>query len=229
MSSFPPLIAPARPARSPGPAALVLVSLAAGLAYPAIVGRFGAAIDVIAKGSAVLPLAIAALLLPVRGARWLAAIMAAGAIGDMLLALPGGFIAGGAAFAAGHALATALYWRHRRPRPGLADRIAAFALVGWGVAMPALLLPPQAPHAGLAVYAVLLCVMAATALGSDFPRRLGIGALLFVASDSLLVMRLGGHLVGGADVHGLLVWYSYYAGQLLIFAGVAAGLVRRTP
>jgi hypothetical protein len=37
-------------------------------------------------------------------------------------------------------------------------------------------------------------------------------------------MRLRGTLIGGATVHGLIVWYSYYLGQLLIFLGVARAL-----
>ena len=88
--------------------------------------------------------------------------------------------------------------------------------------MPQLVLPAGAPAGGPMLYAVLLCTMAATALLSRFARPwTGIGGLLFVVSDTLLFMRLGGTLIGGATLHGLLVWYSYFAGQMLIFTGIA--------
>ena len=207
--------------------ALVAASLLAGLAYPfADKGLPLGAVAAI-KGLGVGLLAVAAMLLPVAGRWWLAAIMAAGALGDVLLDIPGLFVIGAAAFAVGHATGIVFYLRHGNDRAGGPARLAAAALVGWGLAMPAFVSPPGTPTGLLMLYSVLLCGMAAALLLSRFSRVAVAGALLFVVSDTLLIMRLGGNLVGGAAVHGLLVWFSYYAGQLLIFLGIANGLARR--
>jgi uncharacterized membrane protein YhhN len=177
-------------------------------------------VDILAKGLGVAALSVAALLLP--GKRWLAAIMAAGATGDILLEVPGMFYVGAGAFAIGHVIAILFYMGQRRAGLGLADRIAALALIGYGLAMPTLVMPAGAPVGAPMLYSVLLCGMATAALLSRFaPRWVGLGALLFVVSDTLLIMRMGGSLVGSAGVHGLLVWYSYYLGQFCIFYGVA--------
>ncbi len=204
---------------------MIAVSLAAGLTFPFVDGRFGGVFDIVAKGTGVAALAVAAMLLPRQ--RWLAAIMAAGALGDILLEIPGLFIAGAGAFAVGHVIAMPFYARQQRSGLGRPDRIAAAALIAYGIAMPVIVIPAGAssgvPVGALMLYSVLLCGMATAALLSRFaPRWTGLGVLLFVISDTLLVMRLGGSLVGGAVVHGLLVWYSYYLGQLLIFVGVAS-------
>ncbi len=199
---------------------LVALSLLAGLGYPLVDGRFGLPMDILAKGLGVAALALAAWMLP--GRRWLAAIMAAGTAGDILLEIPGLFFVGAGAFAVGHVVAIAFYIGQRRAGLGVPDRIAALALIGYGLAMPMLVTPAGAPVGALMLYSVLLCGMATAALLSRFaPRWVGLGALLFVVSDTLLIMRLGGSLVGSAAVHGLLVWYSYYLGQFLIFFGIA--------
>ena len=200
----------------------VAASIAAGLLYPAIEGRFGPVGDIAAKGLGVAALAVAATM---AGRWWLAAIMAAGALGDVLLELPNGLIAGGAAFAAGHAIAIVFYGRNRRPALNRQAWMRAAALVGYGAAMPALVL--RAVAVPETIYAVLLCGMAAAAWLSRFPRRwAALGAMLFVVSDTLLMMRMGGRYFGGPGVHGLLVWYFYYLGQLGIFIGVSLGMRR---
>jgi uncharacterized membrane protein YhhN len=67
--------------------------------------------------------------------------------------------------------------------------------------------------------------MAASAWLSRFSRySVGIGALMFVASDLLIFARLGGVL--GENVTGWLVWPLYYAGQLLICTGVIRAVRR---
>jgi uncharacterized membrane protein YhhN len=210
---------------SPLQMVLVLVSLAAGLLYPLVEGRFGPVADIFAKGAGVAALALAAL----AGNRlWLAAIMAAGAAGDVLLELPGGLIIGGGAFAAGHAIAIVYYSRNRRPALSRSDWLTAAALVGYGAVMPALVMPTGAAVGQITLYSILLCGMAAAASLSRFPRQwLALGALLFVISDTLLIMRLGGRLIGGAVLHGALVWYFYYLGQFGIFVGVAGAAGRR--
>jgi uncharacterized membrane protein YhhN len=202
-----------------GQSAVLAISIVAGLVYPVIEGRFGAIPDIAAKGICVALLAVAAAM-----ARqwWLAAIMAAGAVGDVLLELPGGLVPGGAAFAAGHLMAIRLYSAARDA--AAARRQTLLALVVYGAFMPVIVMPDGADIRAVTLYAVLLCTMAAAALCSRYPRRwLVTGALLFVISDTLLIMRMGGRLLGSEALHGALVWYSYYLGQLGIFAGVIRG------
>jgi uncharacterized membrane protein YhhN len=76
---------------------------------------------------------------------------------------------------------------------------------------------------GVAVYAALLGAMAATAWISRFPRyRVGIGAMLFVASDLLIFARMGP--LAGSAVPGMLIWPLYFAGQALVAWGVVQAL-----
>lgn len=204
---------------------LVLLSLSFGLLYPAIDGRFGPVTDVMFKGSAVALLALAAIFSAGSGFKWLAAIMAAGALGDMLLEVPEGFMAGAVAFAVGHVIAMVFYLRNVRRHMLMPDILVAIGLIGFGLAMPTLVIPASEPTGMLTLYSVLLCGMAATAWLSQFQRRwVGVGALLFVLSDTFIFMRMGGLLFDGETIHGLLVWYAYYLGQLAIFIGVSAGL-----
>jgi hypothetical protein len=198
---------------------LIAASLFAGLAYPFLDDRLGPVSAIVAKGLGVGLLALAALLLPRQ--RWLAGIMAAGTLGDILLEVPGGLVPGGASFAIGHIVAMVFYARNRRQPAVPAANIGAVALILFGLAMPALVLPPGTPLGALMLYAVLLCGMAAGTLISRFPLALtAAGALLFVVSDTFLVMRLGERIVGSPMLHGLIVWYTYYLGQFGIFAGI---------
>ena len=82
------------------------------------------------KGAGVGLLAIAAACARASPDGWLlAAVLALGAAGDVLLEID--FAAGAAAFAAGHVVAIMLYLRNRRAGAGLADRmIAALLLIG---------------------------------------------------------------------------------------------------
>lgn len=205
----------------------IALSLMIGIAYPFIQNGLPAAAAVVAKGAGVTLLAAAALLhgAPERG--WLAAIMAAGAAGDMLLELPGMFFIGAGAFALGHVVAMTFYSRNRRRNSAGLARLAAIGLVGWGLAMPALVSPPGTPVGALMLYSVLLCGMAAALLLSRFSPLATIGALLFIVSDTLLIMRLGGSLIGDADTHGLLVWLTYYLGQAMICVGVLVTLTQQ--
>jgi uncharacterized membrane protein YhhN len=208
---------------------LLLASVLAGLGYPFVSEGFSPILHVVAKGAGVGLLAVAAFALPRRDRVWLGLIMTAGALGDILLELPGLFFVGAGAFAIGHVIAMTFYRRHPVGKPATVDRIAAAALVVWGLMMPGLVSPAGTQVGLLMLYSVLLCGMAAALLLSRFPRLAVVGALLFIASDTLLIMRLGGSLVGGEWLHGLLVWFSYYLGQLAIFVGVAAGLSPRVP
>jgi uncharacterized membrane protein YhhN len=145
-------------------------------------------------------------------ARILVAVMALGALGDMLLELS--FTWGGAAFFIGHLTALWLYVRNPRPRTTPTQKAAAIALFVM-VPITALLLTRDS---ALTLYATGLGTMAAAAWASRFPRyRVGLGALLFVLSDLLLFARTDGLAQQAAD---LLVWPTYYFGQFLICTGV---------
>ena len=202
------------------------IAFAAGLAYLLVEPLVGSAAQVALKGSGALLLAVSALQLPAAGARWLAGIMALGALGDVLLELPGLFFAGAASFAAGHVLAIGFYARHRRA-VGAQDWLVAALLLLFGLAMPPLLTPAGMPVAPTIVYAVLLTAMAASLWLSRFPRLAALGALAFVVSDTVLVLRMGGGRLIGPAADGALVWIFYFGGQWLITLGVGRGLLAR--
>lgn len=131
-------------------------------------------------------------------------------------------IAGGAIFAAGHAVAIALYLRHRRPKMMGSQLALALVLL---VATPVIIwFLVQAPSATL--YGAIVGAMAAAAWSSNFPRyRVGTGAVLFVISDLVLVAQMGP--LAGWIGQGFVVWYLYYAGVLLIATGIVQTLVKR--
>lgn len=153
---------------------------------------------------------------------WLiAAVMAFGALGDVLIEWR--LEAGAGAFLIGHVLAIALYVRNRRSRltpsqTGLGLLIApATVFVAWMLTMA------QPGGLGVVFYAAGLGLMASTAWISRFPRyRTGIGAVLFVASDLLIFARMGP--MAASPLPGLLIWPLYFAGQALIAYGVVRTL-----
>jgi uncharacterized membrane protein YhhN len=147
---------------------------------------------------------------------WLTAILAFGALGDVLIEVAG-LAPGGAAFAAGHVAAILFYMANRRPRPSGSQR-----LLGWLIAPVTLLIAWSLTHdRGVALYAALLGAMAGCAWLSRCSRyRVGLGATLFVASDLLLFAEFGP--LAGSPVPRLLVWPLYFAGQAMIAWGVNA-------
>ena len=203
---------------------LVALSLLFGLGYPLLWGRGLAPEAMIAiKGAGVGLLAIAAAW-RARGADgWLlAAVMALGAAGDVLLEID--FAAGASAFANGHIVAIILYLRNRRGAAGLLDRAIAAFLPAAAAALPLLLLSDRPENLAFALYGALVGAMAAAAWTSRFPRPLaGAGAMVFVISDMLIAARMGSDL----EWLGLPIWLLYYLGQLMIFLGVATSLPPR--
>jgi YhhN family len=193
---------------------LLLASIVASLAFYVLRDAdipFAALVSL--KGLPVALLAIHALTSGVgKESRHLAAIMALGSLGDMLIEWR--LEAGALAFFAGHLAAMALFMGHRREKLTPSQKGATVAL---------LLLTPlaalQLANAQAALYALALGGMAASAWASSFPRyRVGIGAVLFVASDLLIFARLGPQ--SASALPGILIWPLYYAGQLLICTGV---------
>jgi uncharacterized membrane protein YhhN len=196
----------------------VAASLVFGLSYPLLWGHLPKAADIAVKGAGVGLLALAALS-QARGpdGRLLGAVLALGSIGDMLLEIS--LAAGAAAFAAGHAAAILLYRRNLRAETGRKDLTIATLIMVAAVAVPFVLLQGRAEAFPFIAYALLLGGMAASAWRSRFPRRLvALGALLFLASDMLIAVRMA----SGADWIGLPIWLLYYVGQLMIFLGVSS-------
>lgn len=156
---------------------------------------------------------------------WLiCAVLAFGALGDVLLGAIS-LTVGALAFLAGHLIAIGLYWRNRRPSPTTSQRLLAIVLVPATVVIAYLLPTDRAMAPGIALYSLGLSLMAATAWVSRFPRfKTGIGAVMFVVSD-LFIFAREGPLAGVAWV-GLAVWGLYYFGQLLICLGVTGKLAR---
>ena len=168
------------------------------------------------KGAGVGLLALWALLAGgTRDSRWIAAVLAFGALGDVLLETSG-LTVGAVAFLAGHILAAALYWQNRRGGRG-----------GWAIALMILIAVPVCAYVcardlGVLAYAVSLGAMAGTAWISCFSRHwVGAGALLFALSDLLIFARMGP--LAGSSIPGLSIWPLYFIGQAMIAFGVVAG------
>lgn len=149
----------------------------------------------------------------------LTAVMAFGALGDMVLEVD--MVAGGALFAAGHLIAIVLFLRNARQHRTGSQLLAALALLLGAPVIAAMLAVPDTRWPLVAGYALIVGAMAAAAWLSRFTRyRVGVGAVLFVASDLLIFAREGQHIPEA--VSWWLVWPLYYVGQLLIATGVAA-------
>jgi uncharacterized membrane protein YhhN len=174
---------------------------------------------VVWKGAGVTLLALWALIAaPGRDGRWLALLLAFGAMGDMLLETHG-LVVGALAFLAGHLVAIALYARHRRADLTRADLVGGLifviAVAGFSFALSA----DRALAPGVALYSAGLGAMAAMAWLSRFPRALtAAGALMFVVSDLLIFARAGRPALDILPM-GLAVWGLYFAGQTLIALG----------
>ncbi len=209
--------------------AVLTASILAGVSYVAAWNLpLSPAAELTWKGLGVGLLAVYAALWARSRDGWLiSAVMAFGALGDVLLGAAG-LTVGALAFLAGHLVAIGLYLRNRRPNPSRSQVALAVVLVP-AVAVIAYLLPADRAGApGVAVYSLGLSLMAATAWLSRFPRfRVGIGALMFVVSDLIIFGRNGPWPDNFAT--GLAVWGLYYFGQLLICVGVVKALSAEGP
>ncbi|MBA3862589.1 MAG: lysoplasmalogenase [Erythrobacter sp.] len=144
------------------------------------------------------------------------------AAGDMAIELD--LIVGGAFFAVSHCVAVALYLRNLRTRPSPSQRMLGLTLL---IATP-LVSYFLSGIAFVAIYAAFLGAMAAAAWSSRFPRyRVGMGAVLFVISDWLIFSRLGQFDMG--VLPDLLIWPTYYAGQVMIATGIVQCLRGEQP
>jgi uncharacterized membrane protein YhhN len=174
------------------------------------------------KGAAVACLAVYAAVHARNADGWLlASVMASGALGDMVLELD--LLAGAGLFAVGHLFAIALFLRNLRTVRSRSQRLAAIFLSICPALIAALMTMPDPRWPLASGYAAVVGAMAAAAWSSRFPRyRVGIGAVLFVASDLLILAREAGD--ASASLAWWLVWPLYYAGQFLIATGVVRTL-----
>jgi uncharacterized membrane protein YhhN len=199
---------------------ILITAVVAGVSYlwPVIGGGVGAGI-IAWKGAGVALLAVYAALLARNADGWLiAAVMAFGAAGDVLLdAVDLNF--GAAAFATGHLVAIVLYSRNRRAMTTLSQKLAGAALaIGTPLIAYQLTNLPE-----VVVYSGTLGIMAGAAWLSRFPRyRAGIGAVLFVASDLLIFAQMG--VLAGQSWVNPAIWALYFSGQALIVLGVTRTL-----
>jgi uncharacterized membrane protein YhhN len=203
---------------------LLRAAVLAGLSYVVTWGLgFGPTVMVIWKGAGVSLLALWAAMQARNQDGWLlAAVMAFGAAGDVLLETAGLMI-GAAAFAVGHVLAIWLYARNRRASLTPSQRMLAVFIVPVTIVAAYLLPADRSSALGIAFYALLLSVMAAMAWTSRFSRyRTGIGAMMFVASDLLIFARLGP--IADTVIVGVAIWLLYFVGQWLIAVGVREGI-----
>jgi uncharacterized membrane protein YhhN len=200
----------------------LLASLVFGLSYPLVL-----ALNVPGIGVIIWKMGALACLVPYALRKHhngefiiLAAILALCALGDGLVEISLG--SGAIAFGVAHILAIWLYSKHSRVKPTPSQRLLAITVF---------VLTPFIAYslAGIeaAAYSVLLSAMAAMAWNSNFPRyRVGMGAMLFVASDLLLFAKEGGKLAHTPAIDAA-IWYSYYAGMVLIATGIVQTLIKR--
>ena len=155
----------------------------------------------------------------------LTAVMTFGMLGDVLLGV--NLYIGAGAFLIGHLVAIGLYLRNRRMEISRGQRALAIVMVPAATAIAFLLPFDRAGAPVAALYALGVSVMAATAWTSRFPRfRVGLGAMMFLVSDLLIIGR-SGPLPDNLPI-GLVVWGLYYFGQLLICVGVVGALKPKT-
>jgi uncharacterized membrane protein YhhN len=204
--------------------AIFAAALLAGASY-GLVGPLGVtgAAAIIWKGSGVALLAVwCAAQMRSDDQMLVAAVMALGALGDVLIET-WGLTAGAMAFAAGHVIAMLLYFRNGRPWLTSSQYILSALVVPMSVFIAVTLVPTDA-RLSVGIYAFLVSAMAASAWISRFPRyRTGIGAMMFLASDLLIFSEMGAW--AGSPVPPLLIWPLYFGGQALIAYGVVRTLI----
>lgn len=197
----------------------LLTSLLLGIGYifverSAMLGSFG----ILWKGACV------ALLIPyalrwsaVRDRPLLALMLGLYALADMLLEIDlewGAFL-----FICGHMAAIAYFWRQRRDRPASSQRVLAAVIPLSSLVIGFFLSPGLKAEPGPLVYILFVSAMAGAAWYSRFPRyRTGVGALLFLLSDMVIIARQDGLIADGIAIW--LVWPLYYAGVFMMTTGI---------
>jgi uncharacterized membrane protein YhhN len=184
-------------------------------------------VEYVCKPGAMLALAVvAATLDPVAGAdarqQWFVAALLFSLAGDVFLMIPGDrFVAGLSAFFVAHVCYVAGFWTDGPELPALLISVAvtavAIGVIGRTV-LTAVRRQDRALVGPVAAYMVVIGAMLATALAVGNPIA-GIGAVLFVASDSLIAWD---RFVARVPSASLLIMVTYHLGQ----AGLVASLLR---
>lgn len=167
--------------------------------------------------------------LPGGAALWLGLALTGSLAGDVFLMLEGRFIPGLVAFLLAHLAYIVLFRQSTRWWP---MRPVLVGCLGYAVLMVAVLWAGGLP-AGLrgpvAVYALVIALMAAQAIGRAWTLRdrgsvlVAVGAIAFLASDTLLALN---RFVSPLPASAVWVLSTYYAAQCLIVGGT---LRRATP
>lgn len=184
-------------------------------------GTFAVAFKV---GSIALLVLIAAIATPRR--ILLIAALGLSAAGDFFLGVPRLgtfgpeklFLAGLVSFLIAHLFYVGLFAKARTQTVHAARKVACLLVVVVAAASLVVLWPGLGPM-GVPVltYSLVLTAMAVTAQWSRYSAMVALGALSFVASDTMLAMSIFGHPFAGSRV---LVWVTYYAAQAMIVVGV---------
>jgi uncharacterized membrane protein YhhN len=211
--------------------ALLLLSIASGVAYMVTRGVQPFPGSVVIKALSMAPLAVLAFRVLRRIDRAspdgliLAAALMLSCAGDVFLHLSFRryFVHALVAFLLAHVTYVVLFVRNRpRPlRPSTGQLILAFVVVVYGLLMYSWLWTGLGRLAGPALaYAVAITAMVLSTILAGFSRPfVWIGALLFLISDSLIA---AGRFMVTVPLLGLLIWPTYYLGQY----GIAIGFLR---
>jgi len=188
----------------------------------------GSALSVVFKVASIgLLIALAATAHPRR--KLLIAALASSAAGDFLLEVRqiGSlgptrlFLAGLISFLVAHLFYVAMFVKARSVATvSVTRKIACVIVIIVAATSMAILWPGLAEmRIPVVAYSIVLAVMVMTAQLSRFSKLVAVGALSFLASDTMLAMSIFGHPFAGSRI---LVWITYYAAQLMIAVGVTA-------
>jgi len=129
------------------------------------------------------------------------------------------FLLGLMSFLIAHLFYVVLFVKARTRSVHAGRKMACVLVVAVAATSLGVLWPGLGPmRVSVLAYSLVLTAMAVSAQWSRYPAMVAVGALSFVASDTMLAMSIFGHPFAGSH---LLVWVTYYAAQALIVAGVA--------
>ena len=135
------------------------------------------------------------------------------------------FLFGLSAFLAAHMFYIVMFVKESRKSITIARTIACIAVVAVAIFSLRILWPGLAEmRMPVLVYSAVLTAMAITAQRSRFGSLVAVGALFFVASDTMLAMSIFGHPFAGSRILG---WLTYYAAQVMITVGVMRAEARQ--
>lgn len=162
-----------------------------------------------------------------RPSQYIAAALAISAIADVLLVTVG-LVPSALGFAIAHSLAIAAYASTRDFESSLAWVIGATAIPIVAVALSCWALAAGGHSIGIGFFPIISGTMAAFAVLSRFPRHLnGLGALIFVGSDVLVLADIG--VLQRSGEFGWLTWACYAGGYALVARGAITAQFASNP